>query len=139
MRHRKTWELFLTKMTTLSTGQVGPTAEALAMAAPDGPRGFPCVDECRCADAVHDSVVRVHQALTDQMFEPVLQLAKAEEIWRQMASALRQEKTQTIDVRTAELLAQWRIIVSHRNAQVAHARLEFPRVWEVIEHYTQRD
>lgn len=52
-RHRRTWREFLDRLSPIGRDRLPYTyiadmAETLSIAAPDGPRGFECRDECQC-------------------------------------------------------------------------------------------
>lgn len=52
-RHKVTWKKWIDEMSSIrdfSEKYRDSMAEALSFAAPDGPRGFACVDDCRCDD-----------------------------------------------------------------------------------------
>lgn len=110
------------------------TAQALSMAAPGGPLGIECVDECRCDErAIHD----LHQVLMEQSHPATEEHELVKKLLVDLKSALRQDqsKLSSRTLLTQELLrdlAEWRVVVSRHTSRVAHARMAFPTTWSVI-------
>jgi hypothetical protein len=138
--HYETWKLWLKKISPMGpvfepvdSSALVAMAESLAMAAPNGPQGFPCVDECHCDDTIH--VAQLFEALMEEGLDITLQLR--EKLMAELTWALRKDRTISMrDMRQWQQdvgpLARWRTIVSDTNARVAHVRALYPNTWKVI-------
>jgi hypothetical protein len=124
-RHHDTWLHYLLHMVTSDAMQdPRALAEILSIAAPDGPHGYQCVDTCRCENA-DNGALRVIEALADQgtLVPPGLHY--------HVKIGLLKDGHRMVE-RVAHLLAQWRVIISDRNALVAWARNQYPETWKAV-------
>lgn len=134
--HRRTWSAWLEKLTAVPEREIPALSEALSFAAPQGPRGFSCQDECRCSDAAERGAVMIHQALVEQHFAAASRMSGGKELLTRLQAALHDEPALAkLDTAKARLLARHGTIVSAVNSEVAHARGEFPEVWKIIREY----
>lgn len=138
--HGETWLLWLQKISPLGPTNIGPRymselAMALSMAAPGGPVGFECVDECRCDErAVH----MLHQSMMDMEHPSSTRTEALPQLLKDLREAIRRDHVLhdtrlTITDELLRDLASWRVIVSRHTGRVAYARLLYPSTWAVIE------
>lgn len=116
-------------------------AEALSIAAPQGPNGFRCVDECQCQssskDLAHLLFTKVFQKLppsTEMEFVKDGE-AKINQLANAIAVDLLSPRTDVIPIAD---LADHEITVSDRSARVAVARINFPRTWQILREFLPR-
>lgn len=136
MSHFKTWLLWLDTISPMQktisnfTGQERQAmAEALAMASPQGPSGFQCVDECQCqkglpkieAAVIYGRICDRMSGRPDPETLPQLEQAISADLVRPQ-----------IRILPAQELMETGVIVSTRNERVVGARTLFPRTWGVI-------
>lgn len=137
MRHFVTWLSWVNKMSPMSPSITNTTLEeresmatALAMAAPDGPAGFACVDVCRCHDKIPDgTLVRIYERLIEKGFRPP---GDAEASLMQIREALLADFVRARPEIPVLHLTEIGVVVSHFGSAVAAARAQFPRTWQVI-------
>jgi len=130
--HRDTWRLWLDIITKLDGETAEAVAEALSFAAPDGPLGVPCVDECHCHDGVPSSLAaQLYVELTER---EIYKLSDGDRAVRKLREALTVDmithtRRPVVSIRN---LARVDVIVSQQNGDVAHARRLLPRTWAEI-------
>lgn len=136
--HFHTWRLWLQQLTALEGEILESTAQALSIAAPDGPLHVPCVDDCRCQDGVAASLsAMLYAELVDQGVYQLSDGDRAVKVLRHRITLdmVVGKRRPTLDVRA---LAQVGVIVSDRNGDVAHARRLFPMTWAEIEKASEK-
>lgn len=136
--HIKTWTLWLEKISPMEkvvTNYSGDDrrlmAEALALAVPSGPRGFACVDECRCGERESLSwSALLYAAIVDKLPER----HDADEIMRKLRHAISSDLTRPPSVDfPIDDLSKTGTQISSKTVDIAHARRRFPRTWDAIQ------
>lgn len=136
MSHRKTWLLWINQLSpvspivsNVSLGDREALADALALASPGGPAGMRCVDPCNCHGEVEQNVLELYSAFRGKYDtqNPVGFIDRAR-------GAITADLVSPRDVFPARELVEGDVIVSLRNARVAHARFAWPRTWSLVEH-----
>lgn len=145
MSHVETWKVWLKKISPLGpvfdpidSSALIAMAEALALAAPQGPQGFPCVDPCRCDDAAH--VGDLFECLMEEGLQ--FKMSQRDQLLTELTVALRMDRLQNARAsrewdRDRVELAKFRNIVSAANAKVAHVRELYPNTWNVIKEHVK--
>lgn len=140
--HCKTWLAWINKLSPISPTisnvsleEREALASALAIASPGGPVGVQCIDDCRCHDGVPAATVALlYEQLVDRGYLLKGPASRADEFMRLLREAIIVDMTRA---RVPEIpwryLGEHGVMVSHRNAEVVHARKQFPRTWQVIE------
>jgi len=131
--HLLTWRLWLRQIARLDDPE--SVAQALSIAAPDGPRGFACVDECQCTSSAARLASRLYVEIVERF---TVDMEHGEQHLVTLTNALRLDLANrpTREFRS-KLLAQADVIVSQTNANIAHTRAEWPGVSAVVARLTE--
>jgi hypothetical protein len=102
---------------------------ALALAAPQGPAGFICIDDCACHSAIPEHAARLYGELCSRG----LQTQNVETLMLLQNAIKTDVVSQSKENFPHRELAECNVIVSLRNSNVIEARLRFPTTWRVIQ------
>lgn len=134
--HFQTWLLWLQNLSPMAqivTNYTGDDrramAEALSLAAPQGPAGFLCVDECRC----DQDRARSLAAIAYSKIFPKLKDHEAGSILAQLESALNADfvAPPRRDFPIDELI-EIDVVVRHQTERAISARSRFPKTFDTI-------
>lgn len=141
MSHHKTWERWLRMLSPAAALRlevpdnvhdsfIRSMAEALALAAPSGPRSIPCEDDCHCGSPMR--VVQLHEELMEEGFDAKGKQNSTLEFADMLQRAMAKDGMRGLERHELHLLARWRVIVSDHNAAVAAVRAKYPSTWAAI-------
>ncbi len=130
--HVLTWKSWLRRLTpaNVSPDALESIAQGLSYAAPNGPRGFECCDDCRCEDT---SERLLTQALLDSGHPAAETGRSLILVVQKLRRVITLEGYRPLDLPTVEALCDWRTIVSRHSTRVSHARQRLPGLWSLIE------
>lgn len=144
MSHAKTWLLWINELSPISPKIANVSlqdreqlAQALALAAPGGPVGVACVDDCRCQAGLPAASAAL---LLGELCDRGIRVPDQEKFLSNITNSLRVDlvSPSVFKVPPVAALADINVIVSDRNALVAHARGEFKRTWELLRAFVER-
>lgn len=134
--HVRTWYRWLEHLTIIGLSERFTEqdrmamAEALGMAAPEGPEGIPCLDGC--AQHPHDHAKRAATLLAE-LIDRGVEIENIERTLDQLRDAISEDVRRITRPGDFRPLADTGVIVSIRGSDVVRARRAYPRTWEVIE------